>query len=155
MKNSLLFLLIFLTSVTGIAQHSSEISGSWKIVSIYDGGVYVNLKNDSVYVSPAMKAVYPDTTEFKKLISNAKITYGNIQFHFEKNAIFRQTMDTVILFTGTYKDIPAQHIFELTTKNSLNQNITDTVQYSIKNECLVFSLKWEEIKFDFILERIK
>jgi hypothetical protein len=74
-------------------------------------------------------------------------------FHFGSDGIFKQFMDTVFNFEGTYKELPSQKIIELTTKNSLDQNVTEKLNYVIKNGLLYISMVWDEDEFNLVLER--
>jgi len=56
-KHGLLILLFFNVCLTQ-AQDVCMINGEWKVVSIDDGDVYLNTKNDSVALSDMVKRSY-------------------------------------------------------------------------------------------------
>ena len=153
MKNVIALLyLSLLFSVTN-GQDTSSIIGIWKIVSVSHEGIYFNLKNDSISLSKEKQKLYPNISKQKTLGENIKMTYINTQFHFNKNGIFNQTIDTSSIFDGFYQDFPLLGQIELTTKNSLNHNVTDTLKYAIKGDLLYLSFKWDDDTFDYVLER--
>jgi hypothetical protein len=153
MKNLIALLyLSLLFSVTN-GQDTSSIIGIWKIVSVYHEGIYFNLKKDSISLSKEKQKLYPNISDQKTIGRNIKMTFFNTQFHFKKNGIFNQTIDTSSVVDGLYQDFPLQGLIELTTKNSLNQNVTDKIKYVLKGGLLYLSFKWDDDTFDFVLEK--
>ncbi len=150
----LLFQFVFLAA-TAFSQINSPIVGSWKVVSVYDGNFYFNLKTDSVFISPEMKSSYPDSLDQLKLITNAKSIYGASQFHFGKDGVFIQTIDTMFVYSGQYADIQSKNIIELTTNNTLGEKLTEQIAYQIKEGLLYLSMKWDDSHFDYVLEKMK
>lgn len=155
MKAIFLLIQFLLLGAASYAQNNSPIIGSWKIVSVSDGDIYFNLKTDSVFISPEMKTSYPDSLDQVKLLSNAKIIYGASQFHFGKDGVFKQTLDTMFLYSGQYVDIPSKNMIELTTSNSLGEKGTVKIPYQIKEGLLYLNFKWEDTHFDYVLEKIQ
>ena len=153
MKFALLFALIFLSSFSVQAQENTFIAGSWKIITISDADMYLNLETDSSFLSPEMVKIYPDTPDQKKMMSDARIIFGSTQFHFEKNGIFKQTVDTMTIFTGTYKiDVPNRKL-ELTSKNSFGEDVTEKMDYDFIDNRLKFSILLDDTKLHLVLRK--
>jgi len=148
------FLTIFMILFSNAkGQSGSSPIGIWKIVSISKDGIYYNIKTDSIALSKEAQAVYPDKSEQQKFCLGLKMLFSDIRFHFDSNCIFKQTTDTMLIAQGTYKLMPSQKIIELTSRNSLNQDVTDKANYVVKNGLLYLSMAWDEDRFDFVLER--
>src|SRR5688572_19145578 len=148
------FLTIFMILFSNArGQSGSSLIGIWKIVSISKDGIYYNFKTDSIALSKEAQAVYPDKSEQQKFCMGLKMMFPDTRFHFESKGIFKQTMDTILIVEGTYKEMPSQKIIELTSRNSLNQDVTDKANYVIKDGLLYLSMAWDEDRFDFVLER--
>ena len=150
--SSLIFLLF---SFIANAQIDTSIIGVWKVVSISNQEIYYNYKNDSVSLSRELQALYPDKSEQQKLCMGLKVIVPVDHFHFRSDGIFKQFMDTILNFEGTYKDLPSQKIIELTTKNSFDQNVTEKLNYVIKNGLLYLTMAWYEGEFNLVLDRHK
>ena len=153
MRVIFLFVSFLVLALTSFSQKKSAITGSWKVVSVFDGDIYFNLKTDSVYISPDMQARYPDTAVQKNLIANAKAIYGKMQFHFQSNGIFKQSRGAAFLFSSQFTDIPSKGIIEITSDNSLGEKVTDQIKYELRENQLYLSLQWDESNFDYVLEK--
>lgn len=154
MKNALLFSFLFLSSLAVHAQENAFIIGSWKIIMASDDDMHINLPKDSGALSPGMTKTYPDSADQKKMIDQAMMIFGNTQFHFEKNGVFKQTLDTMMMFSGTFKiDIPNKKL-ELTTGNSLGEDVTEKIDYEFIDNSLKFSILLEDTKLHLVLRKI-
>ena len=142
-----------LLSFIGNGQVDTSIVGVWKIMSIYKDGIYYNFKTDSISRSKENKVKYADKSEEEKLITGLKTFFPTTRYHFERSGIFKQTMDGDLMFDGTYRNMPSQKTIEITTKNSLNEDVTDKVKYVIENGLLYLSMEWDDEMFDFVLEK--
>jgi len=148
------FLTIFMILFSNAkGQSGSSLIGIWKIVSISKDGIYYNIRKDSISLTKEGQAVYPGKSEQQKFCLGLKMMFSDIRFHFDSKGIFKQTTDTMLIVQGTYKEMPSQKIIELTSRNSLNQDVTDKANYVIKDGLLYLSMAWDEDRFDFVLER--
>ena len=155
MKSTLLFTLIFLSSFSIQAQENTFIVGSWTVITISDADLYINIETDSSFLSPEMVKTYPDTADQKKMIYQAKALFGSTQFHFNKNNIFKQTVDTMLLYAGKYKIDITNKKLELTTKNTLGEDVTEKMDCDFIDNTLKFSILLDETKLDLVLRKIK
>ena len=81
--------------------------------------------------------------------------FSTVEFHFENNGIFRQKFQGEML-NGSYKVNTKDNVIELTSKNSLNEDVTDYIRFNLKNGLLSLIIKWDDDdeEFHFVLEKI-
>lgn len=127
--------------------------GVWKIVSIYKDGIYFNFKKDSFSLSKENKYHYADKSEAEKMTAGLKMVFLPIRYHFEESGIFKLTMDGELMFDGSYRNMPQQKTIEITTKNSLQEDVAEKTKYYFKNGFLSLSMEWDDEMLDFVLER--
>ena len=147
--------IFLLFSFIGNGQSDTSIVGVWKVISVYTDGIYYNFKKDSISLSKENKIKYADKSEEQKLVTGLKMVFPAIRYHFESKGKFKQTMDNHFMFDGSYQNIPSQKIIEITTKNSLNENVTEKIKCLIENGLLHLSMEWDDEMFDFVLEKEK
>ena len=152
MKGFFLFAVIVLLVSTSYAQADTSIIGTWKIVSVKTAGIYFNFKTDSVSLPDEVKHKYPGKAEQKKLIDNVSFLFSNTKFQFERNGNLRQILVGEVS-NGSYRVIPSQNIIELTGKNSLKEEVTDKVKYTLKNGLLNLIIDLDDEEFDLVLEK--
>ena len=140
----ILMLILSLSFESVNAQNNSELIGTWKLVSFWDNEVYFNVETDSSYLTHEMLVTYPDTTDQKKYITQAKTIYGAFNFRFENDSILLVFMDTVFMLKAHYKIDKVNGVFEMTTPNSLGQDITDKFEYTFTENLLILSMKLED-----------
>ena len=145
--------IFLLFSFFGNGQSDTSIAGVWKVISVYTDGIYYNFKTDSISLSKENKIKYADKSEEQKLITSLKMVFSAARYHFERNGKFKQTMDNEFMFDGTYRYTPSQKIIEITTKNSLNENVTEKVKCIVENGLLRLSMEWDDEMFDFVLDK--
>ncbi len=98
--------------------------------------------------------MYYDNAKQKSKIYEVKIIFGSTQYHFEKNGSFKQTIDTMTLFTGKYKIDLASGKLELTTKNSRGEDVNESGDYDFIDNCLIFSILLDDTKLHLVLRKI-
>ena len=144
-------ILVFICcQLTG--QKTTSIVGKWKIVSYSDEVAYFRFKNDSIAIKD--RGNIEDSLYKKQLFASAKMVYGSIEIEFLKDGTYILKMDTVLILKASFKAIPLKNIIQLTSKNSLNEDVTDIIKYSIQNGFLNLNLKWEDQQIDLVLERL-
>lgn len=62
-------------------------------------------------------------------------------------------MDGELMFDGSYRNMPQQKTIEITTKNSLQEDVAEKTKYYFKNGFLSLSMEWDDEMLDFVLER--
>ncbi len=156
MKYFIIFIFLELLKLTSFGQCDSSLVGKWKVISCFNGEVYFNLKNDSTFLAPEIKVIYPDTLSQKTFIELAKETYGSFVYDFEKDGKFSFFLHSRFQFSGQYCFIKSKHILRQTTKNSLGEDVTEDVKGKIENGLLYISQKWEDnTMYNIVLERVK
>ena len=152
MRFAIMTFLCFISAIVN-AQNNSDLIGTWKLVSFWDNEVYFNLETDSTFLTHEMALTYPDSTDQKKFITQAKAIYGIFKFRFEDDSTLSLYMDTSFLTKVHYKVDKANGMFEMSSPNSLGQNIIDKFSYTIKNSILMISMTIEDKLCRFELRR--
>ena len=152
MKPISLLVFVLLSSVI-YGQKDTSIIGKWKLVSIESDGIYYNFKRDSISLSHENKMNYSDSAGIKQLGDRMKSVYSAIRFHFDNDNVFKQSMMGITIDEGSYRTIASKNIVEITTKNSLNEDVIENAKYYFENGLLHLSMKWEDQLFNLVLEK--
>lgn len=139
MKYFLLLTFISLSSILGYSQENSFIIGSWKTIAHSDINMYMNLETDSIALYGGIAIMNADTTSQKNILQYAKNIYSKLQYHFEKNGIFKQISDTITVLTGTYKIDTTNRKLEFTVNLLLTgSRLTEALDYEFTDNIFKF-----------------
>ncbi len=154
MKYILSLVLLISASTCSIAQNNALI-GDWKIVSIDNGEIYYNVKNDSISIYPEFSTEVLSQTPLGQMKNAAKMTYAETKFSFDDKGNFTWMFMPSVVDTLKYEvDIKTEKI-TVTGENSLGEAVTEEFSYKIRNNMLHFVVNFEESKGAYILERVK
>ena len=148
---AVLFQFAVLISSIGRGQADTSIIGKWKIVSVEMAGIYYNFERDSVSLSNDVKS---RTDEFiqEQIVSTVRMVHSDTEFHFEKNGIFKfRLMGNMT--PGSYKIDTSQNVIEMTSKNSLNEEVADKVKYNLKKGPLSLFMEFEDEMPEYVLKK--
>jgi hypothetical protein len=147
-------LSLFLLSSVLKAETDTSFIGIWKIVSIEMDGIYLKFENDSISLSDELKAKYTDDAKKKQLAGTIRMMWSATKFQFEKNGNLKLTL------MGETENMPyrinsSKNEIELTSKNSLNEEVIDKIKYTYINGLLQLAMKWgeDDEEFIFVLEK--
>ena len=155
MKYFIIIILFQITELPTFGQCDESLIGDWRVISCFNGEVYFNLKNDSTFLTPEMKELYPDSTSQWAFIQAAKDIYGSLVYHYAKDGTFIITAEAHYLNSGKYCFIPSDKVVLETTKNSLGKEVVENVNARLENDLLYLSKKWEEDKkYNIVLEKV-
>ena len=152
----LIISLLLSLNIDSKGQCDKSIIGEWKVIAAFNGEIYFNLITDSTFISPETKKMRPDTASQNKMLVLAKQIYSAYTFSFEDKDVYKHYMDTAFLYSGHYCFKPSNKILQLSSKNSLGEEIFENAISKIDKGLLYISHKWnDESMLDLVLEKIK
>ena len=152
----LIISLLLSLNIDSKGQCDKSIVGEWKVIAAFNGEIYFNLITDSTFITPDIKQMYPDTASQNRLLALAKQIYSAYKFSFEDKDVYKHYLDTAFLDSGYYCFKPSKKILQLSSKNSLGDEIIEDTISKIENGLLYISYKWgDENMIDFVLQKIK
>ena len=154
MKSLISLLSLLVGQISADAQCDTSLIGKWKIVAIFNGEVYLNLKTDSTSLTDEMRKLYPTFKEQKELIENAKNIYGDTKFIFTKDGELIFEMASLVKDTSKYCYNSTRNKLQITPKNSNNQDETNTSSTNFINGLFHFNYKWGTSVYTVDLEKV-
>ena len=148
----LLIIFLLIISTFSRAQKNSLV-GEWKIVSIDNGEIFYNVKNDSISVSPEFTEEDLDMSQLAHLKKITRITYGNTMFSFDAEGNFSWVFMHGVATKSKYEIDERKQSIKLTGKNDLGQAIVDEFPYKLKNGLLYFTITFQEPYGTYVLEK--
>lgn len=136
-------------------QCDNSLVGKWKVISVFNGEIYFNLKTDSTFLTEEAKQKYPDTLAQKQFIQNAKFIYGTTTFEFQRNGVLILDMTSIFQDTSRYCYNSTDKILQHTAKNSYGQELTDTVAVTFRQNLLCFRFREIDAYYYAELERVE
>jgi hypothetical protein len=115
MKFISLLLAILIARSNTFGQCDTAIIGKWRIVSIFNGEIYVNFKTDSVFVTHEAKQSFTDTVELNSFVATAKEMFRSLSFLFQKNGVYKTFIENYDEDSGTYCFKHESNILQLTS----------------------------------------
>lgn len=153
MKTTVFIIVSVLFALQSYAQRDSSLLGSWKVIALSNEEIYYDLTKDSLFVSKAIEKEIGSIEEKKRFKESLFSVFNGVDFHFETNGLFKQTLKGKLVFDGIYQILPQQRILEFKTKNEEGELITSKIAFEIKNNRLYLFIKSDEKLFDFLLEK--
>jgi hypothetical protein len=148
-KTVLLFTLIF-TSILAYSQENKPI-GTWKVISIDNGELYYNQKNDMLTIHEKFKDEFGSDIELTKTI--IKMTYGETVFVFDKENNYIQKSQ-LAEFKLKYKINSKKLKILLFDKENINKkNNTTEIKYHFNNNILILDFSKGDMQMKFELEK--
>jgi hypothetical protein len=158
MKMSLAAFVCFSFSVI-FAQDNTAIVGEWHVLSVDDGGVYWNTKNDSASISEKVKKTYEKSAVgLQDRVGYTRGTYSHSRFIFEIDGTFREyysTIENTLLFSGTYTVDSSKGKIFVNVKNRLGHRFDKEMEYKIEGEKLLLNKdNRPDNRIKFVLEKV-
>lgn len=156
MRYLLIFLLLLFFRSNLKAQCDTALIGEWKPITIIWEGQKFDLKNDSVSISREKEI--DDTDSFQGDMKSAlvQLMFQSFQYIFRKDGSFEITFIEALKDEGTYCFNREKGIIITTTKNSLDQPVSEETKARIMDELLYIKISVdEETLFDIVLKRKK
>lgn len=156
MKYLFLFIVCISFSVHIKAQCDTSLIGQWKPITIIWEELRFDLKNDSVSISREKEV--DDTNSSQEDIKRelVQLMFQSFQYIFRKDGSFEVTFIETLKDEGSYCFNREKGIIITTTKNSLDQPVSDEIKAKLIDDLLYIKISIDdETLFDLVLKRKK
>lgn len=156
MRHLILLIIIIACRVNLSAQCDTTLIGQWNPITIIWEETRFDLKGDSISISRENNLANTDSSkeEMKHLMT--QILFKSFQYIFKKDGSFEITFMESLKDEGTYCFNKEKGIIITTTKNSLDQPVSDETKARLFEGLLYMKITVEEgTLFDLILKRKK
>ncbi len=134
------------------AQKPSSIVGHWKVISVFTGEVFVSSKTDSIFLSDAIKELYPNPEYCKGYLDMARKVFLT-DVYFGPDGIYKHMMGDTVGYEQYYKINTLKSVIEVTGKNSLGNDVMEEIEYLITDEVLHLKIKTTDFPIELTLEK--
>jgi hypothetical protein len=149
------FLIIFILSFyCNVNSQNNELVGKWKVISVDNGEIYYNIKNDSIKIYDIIKEEYNEVSKIESLKEMTKLVYFSILFIFDENGKYQQKSDFAEF--NLYYNVNKKKGVILLSDSIENFDINSSeMDFELKNNFLYLEIKDSEPSTKFILKRIE
>ena len=159
MKKNLLIILIFQLGVL-VAQENKSLIGEWRVVSVDNGEVYLNVKTDSVSTTAEFDKKHKTKVSHQDGIAEIRAFSSENEFIFTENGEFRVYMNSkrkTKYLDGNYKFIDDEKL-SLNVKSRIGKEMKKELEFEFINELLLVQFKFIAMRgnkpTEYLLERI-
>ncbi len=157
-KITLIIVLAF--SLFVYSQKETNIIGEWKVISVDNGEVYINMKTDSVSTTPKFDKTHTNKVSRQNGIAEIRYSSRN-EFIFKENGEFLLYMNAKrnsMLLDGTYEYINNSKL-DLKVKGRTRREMKKEMEFEFIDDFLLVKFKFLVMRgnkpTEYLLERIK
>ncbi len=146
MRLILLILVFILLSKISFSQCDNSLIGKWKVLAVFNGGSYINLKTDSSHLSPLLKRIYHTDSLQNIFITTQKDMYKDAVWDFKNDGNLNTRMLGDYTENIRYCYDKAENNLQLISDGKAGEKAINNRTTLIKNGLLYITISPPEMK---------